>query len=148
MRYYETLFIVHPNYELERLQGVVDAVTDEIKKLGGEVLNVTDWGKRRLAYPIDKMRIGTYMLVHFSSAPHIIKELTAWMRLQPALLSQIIVKLETAPEVGKKYITRDDDEAAVPEDYIVEDDEEAEPVPYIKQETETSEETEPTADNN
>jgi small subunit ribosomal protein S6 len=145
LRYYETLFIVHPNYEQERLQSVIDAVTDEIKKLGGEILNVTDWGKRRLAYPIDKMRIGTYMLIHFSSEPNIIKELTAWLRLQPALLSQLVVKLETAPEIGKKYITRDDDEAAVPQDFDPEDDDEAEPISFPEKETE---ETEPAADNN
>jgi len=145
LRYYETLFIVHPNYEQERLQSVVDAVTDEIKKQGGEILNVTDWGKRRLAYPIDKLRIGTYMLIHFSGEPKIVKLLNAWMLLQPALLSQLIVKLETAPEIGKKYITRDDDEAAVPEDYIVEDDEDAEPASYVQNE---SEDSEPAADKN
>lgn len=145
MRYYETLFIVHPNYEQERLQSVIDAVTDEIKKLGGEILNVTDWGKRRLAYPINKMRVGTYMLIHFSSEPNIIKDLTAWLRLQPALLSHIIVKLKTAPEIGKKYITRDDDEAAVPQDFDTEDDDDVEPISFSEKEIE---EIEPADDKN
>lgn len=109
LRYYETLMIVHPNYEQDRLKAIIDSVTDEIKKLGGELLNVADWGKRRLAYPIQKQKYGTYVLIHFSAVPSVVNSLYAWMKLQSTILSEIIVKLESAPEIGKQYIIDEDD---------------------------------------
>jgi len=99
LRYYEALFIVHPNYEQDRLISAVDTVENEILKRGGKMINKIDWGKRRLAYPIDKQKYGNYILFHFESEPGILSEFTRWMEIQSSILSQIIVKLEEKPEI-------------------------------------------------
>ncbi len=111
MRYYEALFIVHPNYEQDRLKAVVDSVETEIVKRDGVMINKIDMGKRRLAYAINKQKMGTYVLFHFEAEPAIIRELTSWMEIQSYILSQIIVKLEEKPEVIEKDRIEDSEES-------------------------------------
>ncbi|HRD19371.1 MAG TPA: 30S ribosomal protein S6, partial [Candidatus Marinimicrobia bacterium] len=60
MRYYENLFIVNPNIEQEKFTQLIQTVKAEIERLDGNILNLEDWGKRRLAYPIQKHRYGSY----------------------------------------------------------------------------------------
>lgn len=98
MRYYENLFIVNPNIEQERLTQVIESVKNEISALDGKTLNVEDWGKRRLAYPIKKHKYGTYVLVQFeSSNGGIVKALNEWLKLNQSILSHITVLLDTKP---------------------------------------------------
>ncbi len=97
MRYYETLFIVHPNYEQDRLNSVIKMVENRIVELGGTLLAVDDWGKRRLAYPIEKQKSGSYVLMHFEASPSIVIELQKWFEIQAQILAQLIVRLEEKP---------------------------------------------------
>ncbi len=95
------LFIVHPNYEQDRLDTVVNAVKKEISDKGGKVLKVDDWGKRKLAYLINKQRYGSYILMYFEVDPEIIQELYAWMEIQSQVLHQMIIRLEEKPELSE-----------------------------------------------
>lgn len=98
MRYYECLFIVNPNVEQDRLTQLLDNVTKEIKNLTGNILNVEDWGKRRLAYQIKKHKYGNYVLVQFETEnTKIVQELGGWMKLNQNVLSHIIVLLDAKP---------------------------------------------------
>ncbi len=97
MRYYETLFIVHPNYEQDRLNSVIKMVENRIVELGGTLLAVDDWGKRRLAYPIEKQKSGSYVLMHFEASPSIVIELQKWFEIQAQILAQLIIRLEEKP---------------------------------------------------
>lgn len=98
MRYYENLFIVNPNLEHDKLNQLVDAVKGEITLLNGNVLNIEDWGKKRLAYAIEKHKYGNYVLVQYETADSKLnKELEAWMRLTAGILSSITVQLEEKP---------------------------------------------------
>lgn len=99
MRYYEALFIIHPNYEQDRLKAIVNSVANEITKHNGVMINKIDWGKRRLGYAIEKQKYGNYVLFHFEADPSIITKIYAWMEIQANILSQIIVKLEEKPEI-------------------------------------------------
>jgi small subunit ribosomal protein S6 len=99
VRYYENLFIVHPNYEQEKLTHTIEAVKKEIANLAGNVLIVEDWGKRRLAYPIEKQKYGSYVLAQYESENQKInRELEAWMKLRPEILSCITVALDEKPQ--------------------------------------------------
>jgi len=99
VRYYENLFIVHPNYEQEKLTHTIEAAKKEITNLGGNVLVVEEWGKRRLAYAIDKQKYGSYVLIQYESeAQKINLELEAWMKLRAEILSYMTVALDSKPE--------------------------------------------------
>ena len=67
MKYYEILYIVHPALEGGHLQDIVKSVNDLIEKNKGKIESNNDWGKKKLAYPIDKQKYGTYVLAQFSS---------------------------------------------------------------------------------
>ena len=66
MNYYETLYIVHPALDAGRLKDIIMGVEDSLKKMGGDPLAVELWGKRKLAYFIDKQKYGTYVLVQYN----------------------------------------------------------------------------------
>ena len=66
MNYYETLYIVHPSLEAGRLKDIIIGVEDSLKKMGGNPLTIELWGKRKLAYFIDKQKYGTYVLVQYN----------------------------------------------------------------------------------
>ena len=100
MRYYENLFVVNPNIEQEKYTLLIQAVKAEIGRLKGSILNLEDWGKRRLAYPIKKHRYGSYVLIQFESENiGLVRELEAWLRLNQGILAFITVVLDEKPSV-------------------------------------------------
>lgn len=116
MRYYETLFIVHPNYEQERLNSVIKMVEGHIAEIGGHVLAVDDWGKRRLAYPIEKQKSGNYVLIYFEAEPSAVVELQTWFELQAQILAQLVVRLDEKPAGVPSH--HDDDDEEDPDEII------------------------------
>ncbi len=101
MRYYEMLFIVHPNYEQDRLDAVIDTVQKEIAGKGGKILKTDNWGKRKLAYLINKQRYGSYVLMYFEADPSLIQGLYEWMEIQSQILHQMVIRLEEKPELSE-----------------------------------------------
>ena len=67
MRYYESLYIVNPNYENERLDKEIDSVSKKATELGFKSLNHKPWGKKRLAYVIDGHKYGAYIIFQFET---------------------------------------------------------------------------------
>jgi small subunit ribosomal protein S6 len=106
VRYYENLFIVHPNYEQEKLTHTIETVKKEIANLKGNVLFVDEWGKRRLAYPIEKQKYGSYVLIQYESENQKINsELENWMKLRAEILSCLTVALDEKPQPKAKEDT-------------------------------------------
>ena len=90
---YETLFIVNPTLGEEE----VVAVADKFKALveaNGTVDKVEDWGKRRLAYPINDLTEGYYTLVQFTSVPSFPAELDRVFKITDGIMRSIIVTLD------------------------------------------------------
>ena len=90
---YETLFIVNPTLGEEDAA----AVADKFKALvetNGTVDKVEDWGKRRLAYPINDLTEGYYTLVQFTSAPSFPAELDRVFKITDGIMRSIIVALD------------------------------------------------------
>jgi len=102
LRYYEMLFIVHPNYEQDQLDAIVNAVKKEITAKNGKILKVDNWGKRKLAYLINKQRYGSYVLMYFEADPASIKELYEWMEIQSQILHQLVIRLENEPDLSQE----------------------------------------------
>ena len=81
MRIYEELFIIKPDATEEEIDQVIEQLTGVITSAGGAVDKVEKWGKRRLAYRVEKQREGYYVLIQFSSGPQTVKELERRLRV-------------------------------------------------------------------
>ena len=91
MNNYETIIIINPNLDEAACAGVVDRFIDMIGK-EGKVDSTEVWGKRKLAYPIQKNNEGYYVLVNFSSNPEFIDELNRVYNITDEIIKHIIVK--------------------------------------------------------
>ena len=90
---YETIFIVNPTLE----EAAATAVADKFKSLveaNGTNVEVEDWGKRRLAYPIEDQNEGIYTLVRFESKPEFPAELDRIYKITDGIMRSLIVCLD------------------------------------------------------
>ncbi|MGW8143063.1 MAG: 30S ribosomal protein S6 [Anaerolineales bacterium] len=86
MRSYELLFIVHPEVDESAFNELLDKVKGWIKDSGGQVDNVDLWGKRRLAYPIQKQIEGQYVLINTQLDPAYCSDLEHNLGLQEPIM--------------------------------------------------------------
>ena len=95
MRLYEVLFIIKTDREDEQFEPIVEKFTALIEKEGGEIAKLDKWGKRKLAYEIDKKyRDGYYTLIQFKGAPEVASELDRVMKISEEILRHMITRLE------------------------------------------------------
>lgn len=94
MNKYESLFVLAPTLDEEALKAAIEKVKGVIENGGGVVDNVDEWGKRRLAYEIDKINEGFYFLVNFSSNSELPKELDRVFRISDNVIRHLIIRLE------------------------------------------------------
>ena len=92
MRHYEMLVLI--NAELEDPKDEVEKIEDALRNLGGEVTKTDVWGKRRLAYPIDKKNEGVYVLFNFSLDPAHTFELKRVLGLRGNIYRHMIILLD------------------------------------------------------
>jgi small subunit ribosomal protein S6 len=103
---YETTFILEPGLDENRVNEEIERVSQWIKDLGGEVLEVQRWGKRRLAYEINKKRDGIYtMILHQSPGP-VVKEIERRMSLNESYMRMLSV-LHIPPELTRAQVEGD-----------------------------------------
>lgn len=91
MRKYETIFIQNPSLDEEVINANIEKFKGIIENGGGTVDNVDVWGKRKLAYEIDKVNEGYYTLVNFTASPELPKELDRVFRITDGIMRHIIV---------------------------------------------------------
>lgn len=94
MRYYEAIYIAHPNLEQEALSRLIEETKGMLKKRGGELLHEEIMGKKRLAYPIQKQRFGTYLLLQFRGDGMGNVRLNQDLELNDNILAHMIVRIE------------------------------------------------------
>jgi len=90
---YETIFITKPDFEKEAVDKLHGRVLKAIEQQGGIELELVDWGKRRLAYPIDRQRKGNYFYFGFIAAPGCIGEVHRLLGLSADVLRYQTVAL-------------------------------------------------------
>jgi len=95
---YETTFILEPGFDEGKVNEEVDRVSQWIKDLGGEVLEVQRWGKKRLAYEIGKKRDGIYTLMLYQAAGPTVKELERRLRLNESVM-RVLTVVHIPPEL-------------------------------------------------
>ena len=100
MRYYETLYIVNPNLENEALDKTMGEISTELEKTKSKLINHRVWGKKRLAYLIQKQKYGSYILMQFEGGDlGQMVEFDTWMKLNTTVLRHMTVVLDEQPEV-------------------------------------------------
>ncbi len=100
---YETTFILEPGLDENRVNEEIERVSQWIRELGGEVLDVQRWGKRRLAYEIHRKRDGIYTLVLHQSPGPVVKEIERRMSLNEAFMRMLTV-LYVPPEPTRPQV--------------------------------------------
>lgn len=90
---YESIFILKPDLRDEDVDDVVEKTHKIIKDNSGKVMDNEIWGKRRMAYEVDKERYGIYVLIHFEGEGKLIRELDRNYKLMGEILKYIIIRL-------------------------------------------------------
>ena len=107
-RIYEELFIVKPDAPEEEVNQFVEQLKTQLTTAGATVDKVDLWGKRKLAYRVDKYREGTYVLFQFTGAPDTVKELERRLRVSDVVLKFLTVRIdETLKRLEKRKKDRD-----------------------------------------
>jgi small subunit ribosomal protein S6 len=108
MRIYESLFIIKPDVLDEEVDQRLEQLRTHLIALGATVDKLDKWGKRRLAYRIDKYREGAYVLIQFTAGPETVKEFERRLRVSDIVLKYITVRIdETLKRLEKRKKSRD-----------------------------------------
>ena len=108
MRIYEELFIIKPDAPDEEVDERLEQLRTQLTNLGATVDKLEKWGKRKLAYKVDKYREGSYVLIQFSGGPEIVKELERRLRVSDLVLKFLTVRIDqTLKRLEKKKKSRD-----------------------------------------
>lgn len=91
MKRYETIFILSPELDEENLKGCVEKFKGLIEK-SGTLESIDEWGKRKLAYPVNKLNEGYYTLINFSAEPTFIHELERIYKITEGVIKHIVIK--------------------------------------------------------
>ena len=94
MTNYETLYILKPDLEEEKKDALVAKFSEIITSNGGTVTKTDEWGKRRLAYPINYINDGYYVLTYFSAGSELPAELERNFKIADDVIRYIVVNLE------------------------------------------------------
>ena len=96
MRIYEVLFIIRPDVPEEELDGIVEPLKSVVTTAGGAIDKVDKWGKRRLAYRVQKYREGYYVLLQLSTENTVdtVKEVERRLRVSDTVIKFITVRID------------------------------------------------------
>ncbi len=95
MRHYEIVFLVHPD-QSEQVPAMVERYTSAVKSSGGQVHRLEDWGRRQLAYSINKIHKAHYVLMNIEASETVLEELTTNFRYNDAILRSLVIREDAA----------------------------------------------------
>jgi small subunit ribosomal protein S6 len=101
MRRYELMLVVRPDVADDKSQAVIDRTTRQIVAAGGQIVKVAPWGRRRLAYPIDRHREGSYHIVLFEAPPEAITELEHSLLITEEVLRHLVTRADRPTKPGR-----------------------------------------------
>jgi small subunit ribosomal protein S6 len=94
MRRYELMLVIRPDVADDKSQALIDRTTRGIVATGGQIVKVAPWGRRRLAYPIDRHREGSYHIILFEAPPESIVELEHTLLITEEVLRHLVTRVE------------------------------------------------------
>ena len=110
MRHYEICFIVHPD-QSEQVPAMIERYKAAVESHGGKIHRLEDWGRRQLAYPIEKLVKAHYVLMNIECGPEVLEELENHFRYNDAVLRHLTVKMkkaETEPSPMMKAVEKEE----------------------------------------
>ena len=110
MRHYEIVFIVHPD-QSEQVPAMIDRYKSVLTTHGGKVHRIEDWGRRQMAYMIDKLAKAHYVCMNIECDQKTLEELEHAFKFNDAVLRHLIVKLKKAevePSIMMKEVQREE----------------------------------------
>lgn len=93
LRDYELVMIISPEVPEDDVPGTIDKVSEFITSRGGDVTAVDHWGRRKLAYPINRFREGHYVLSHIKIEPETTSELEASLKISEDILRHLLIRV-------------------------------------------------------
>ena len=94
MHEYELAFIIRPSVEEEGQQALIERLSELLTAKGGQVANVQSWGRRQLAYPINKVSEGFYYFVQGQFSSEALPEVERTIRLSEDILRHMVVRTD------------------------------------------------------
>ncbi len=122
MRRYELMLVLRPDAPDERASAVIDRTTRYVVASGGQIVKVAPWGRRRLAYPIDRYREGSYHIVVFESPAEAIAELERSLQITEDVLRYLVTRA-IKPVKARRDAASEEGEDADGDLTLAEDDE-------------------------
>ena len=90
MRHYEIVFLVHPD-QSEQVNAMIDRYRTSIEADGGAIHRLEDWGRRQLAYPIQKLHKAHYVLMNIECSTSVLEELNSAFRFNDAVIRSMVI---------------------------------------------------------
>jgi small subunit ribosomal protein S6 len=118
MRHYEIVLLIHPD-QSEQVPAMLERYKGLVTNAGGKVHRVEDWGRRQLAYQIQKLAKAHYLCLNIECGSETLSELETGFRFNDAVLRHLTVakdKAETAPSVMMRAVERDEARKAPPQE--------------------------------
>jgi small subunit ribosomal protein S6 len=94
LRRYELMLVIRPDVADDKSQALVDRTTRGIAASGGQIVKVAPWGRRRLAYPIDRHREGSYHIILFEAPSEAIVELEHTLLITEEVLRHLVTRVD------------------------------------------------------
>ena len=108
MRRYELMLVLRPDTADDRVQAILDRTTRGIAASEGQIVKVSPWGRRRLAYPISGYREGSYFIVVFDAPSEAIDELERGLNITEEVIRHLVTRIER-PATSRRAEKKDGD---------------------------------------
>lgn len=136
MRRYELMLVLRPDTADDRVQQILDRTTRGIAAAEGQIVKVSPWGRRRLAYPISGHREGSYFIVVFDAPSEAIDELERGLNITEEVMRHLVTRIERPPARRSERADDEADETAEDEAENADDEEADDELPPDEDETE------------
>ncbi|MCX8573642.1 MULTISPECIES: 30S ribosomal protein S6 [unclassified Gilliamella] len=116
MRHYEIVFMVHPD-QSEQVPGMIERYTGTLTTDGGKIHRLEDWGRRQLAYPIEKLHKAHYVLMNVEATQEAVNELEDNFRFNDAVIRSLIMRTKHAVTETSPMLKAKDERRNAEEDF-------------------------------
>ena len=109
MRHYEIVFLVHPD-QSDQVPAMLKKYAGIISKNGGQIHREEDWGRRQLAYPINKIHKAHYILLNIECSLEVLEELSSNFKFNDAVIRNMVIKRKKAITESSSILTDEEND--------------------------------------